>query len=258
MKWFNVSLLALAILASACDRDAPESASAVEGTEVAENVEGAMKEVEEAAQYDEGMKKKACDILTPAMVAETFDVPEGELEQVKALGCVYNWEKDDEVLEARFGSIRVHDSVDWAEKWFGNATKGMTAEETKKAMADITEKAKKDERIDTEHKKKAADKLGGMLGAMGSVSFEDFDGIADEARINTGDGELWARKGNMTFIVKAYKGPKMPTPEVKMKPGETKAYMKKIMAANREWTQKTMPQRKKATRALAEKILAKL
>jgi hypothetical protein len=96
------------------------------------------------------------------------------------------------------------------------------------------------------------------MGEMGGFSFEDVKGIGDEARESTADGELWVRVGNMTFITRAYRGDKMPTPKIEMKAGDTKAYMKKMMAANREWTKKTLPERQKATRKLTRAIIEKL
>lgn len=254
-RWTAVAIAVLFV--AACDKESPEGAAA-EAEATSEAASAAVEEVEEAARYDKEMRKRACEILTPKMVAGAFDVPAGDLEQTRAMGCIYNWERDEETLQVRFGSIRVHKNTGVAKTWFENATRGMTAEETRKAMAEITEKARDDERIDTESKKKTADNVGGMLGEMGGVTFADVDGVGDEARENVDDGELWVRLGNMTFIVNAYKGPKQPPLEFKMEKGKMKEYMREVQKANRQWTRKTLDERQAASRKVARMVIDEL
>lgn len=259
-----ILLAASLTLSLGCDEEKKDTTATATGSEESgasakvDEARDAVAEVEEAAKFDKAMQKKACDILTPAMVSEAFGVPEEKLQQQKVLGCNYSWEGDGEILEARFGSIRVHDSTEVAQKWFKNATKGMTDEEVKAAMAKITERAKKDERVDTASKKEATEKLGGALGGMGGFQFEDVADVADEARASTADGELWVRLGNMTFTISAYKGAEMPSIKPPTDPGAMKDFSKKIMAATREWEKKTAPQRKEAAQKLAKLVIAKL
>jgi hypothetical protein len=216
----------------------------------------ALDEVADAAKYDKEMRKKACEILTADMVAKALEVPAGELKQVKVMGCNYSWDKDGQVAEARFGSIRVHDTTEKAERWFGNATKGMTAEDVEKTMAKVAEKAKEDERVDTDEKKKMVEGFAKMAAKSGPIEFEDIDGIGDQARMNKADGDIWVRKGNLTFIVAAYKGKEMEMPE--MDPKNMKGFAAKAREADKAHKKATMPARKESARKIAEQVLSKL
>jgi hypothetical protein len=190
------------------------------------------------------------------MVEKTLDVPAKDLTQVKVLGCAYTWDEDNQIAEARLSSMRVHDSAQKAQVWFGRATKGMTAEEVEKTMAQVAEKAKEDERVDTDEKKKMVEGFAKMAAKAGPIEFEDMDGIGDEARVNKADGEIWVRKGNLTFTVAAYKGKGLDAPP--MDPKDMKGFAAKMRAADKAHKKETMPQRKEAGRKIAEQVLAKL
>src|SRR5690606_14674791 len=119
-KWDErVALALVAVLTVAgCDKkkDTPSNGDSA-SVSIQEAVE---KQIEEAAdkagaQFDKGMSKKSCEILTPALVAQTFSVPEAELKQLKIMGCIYTWKKEEgetkTMLEATLTLMRVHDSV---------------------------------------------------------------------------------------------------------------------------------------------------
>lgn len=267
MKYGWMILVCASLAMAACDKkeggDDPAATSEGADTSAKDGKEGAatdpkeaMEEVAEAAKFDKEMRKKACEILTAEMVAEVLEVNAADLKQMKIMGCSYNWSEDGQTVEARFGSIRVHDDTARAKKWFANATKGMTAKEVEEAMAKVAERAKKDERIDTEEKKAAVGSIAKSAGKMGAITFEDVDGVGDEARLNTGDGDLWVRKGNMTFTVAAYKGKELQAPP--MKGGDMKGFAAKMRELDKAHKKETMPQRKDAATKLTKAILAKL
>ena len=265
-RWAMVLVLAGLMLA-ACDKKGGEDDPAATSSGAETSAEGkkegasvdpkkALDEVAEAAQYDKDLRKKACEILTAEMVEKTLDVPAKDLTQVKVLGCAYTWDEDNQIAEARLSSMRVHDSAQKAQVWFGRATKGMTAEEVEKTMAQVAEKAKEDERVDTDEKKKMVEGFAKMAAKAGPIEFEDMDGIGDEARVNKADGEIWVRKGNLTFTVAAYKGKGLDAPP--MDPKDMKGFAAKMRAADKAHKKETMPQRKEAGRKIAEQVLAKL
>ena len=95
-----VPVLFAVVLSLGCDGDKPEDsktpspkttvskagAAPVAG---AAAVAGAVPDADalsDTATFDEEMKKKECDLLTPSLVAQLFEVPEAELKQVNAAG----------------------------------------------------------------------------------------------------------------------------------------------------------------------------
>src|SRR5690606_31438482 len=78
------------------------------------------------ALFDKELRKKGCELLTAQLLAETFKVPEGELKQMKMMGCTYTWRNDSEELEASIMMIRAHKNAAAAEQWFQNATASKT------------------------------------------------------------------------------------------------------------------------------------
>ena len=202
-------------------------------------------------------------MLPPAMVAEVLSVPEGELKQMKIMGCNYTWESADEkqTADASIMSIWIKKDAAAARQWFENATKTQTAEEIKAAMAKVKAKAKESKEVDTKVKEKTVDQIGdavtGML-AQG-VTYEDVAGVGDAARVEKNEGALTVLVGNMVFNVRAYKGPPAPPPDMSaIKSGDMKQIMKASKEASAKWMAETRDERQKLGTALAKAIVAKL
>jgi hypothetical protein len=202
---------------------------------------------------------KACEILTPALVAQVFGVAETSLKQYKPSGCAYSAEADGKNLSVMLAMLNVHDTVPMAETWFQNATRSMSKDEAVRLMQGVTEGAKKREEIDTDTKKKAVGDMGDLVAGSVSedgVQYEPVASVGDEARVNNSDGGLWVRKGNLTFLVAAYYGPDMPPPN--MAGVAIKDMAKAAMKANTEWKKKTVPQRRADATRVAEAVVEAL
>ncbi len=256
------AMLAAALFVLACDKKSEDTGAPAEGSSLGQALEAANKE-SGRRPFDKALAKQACDILTPERVEQTFGVPAAELKQVTVVGCTYSFRDKDAPeklqLDARFGTIRAHKDEEAAKQWFGNATKGMTQEEKKQAMAAIAQGAKDREEVDSKAKEKVVDQLGSaMVELTGSdgIRFESVNGIGDEARFNLSDGGLWVRTGNLTFTVTAYHGPPAPKPNLKNVGLQEMA--KAALSANREWLQQTLPKRKADASKLAAVILKAL
>src|SRR5690606_1870716 len=118
--------LALALVMSAgCQggQSAEESASPATASEERREEPSA------AARFDKDLRKRTCELLSPGLVSRTFGVPEGELKQLKVMGCTYTWKSDSEELEASVTMVRAHASEAAAAQWFQNATADKTAEQ---------------------------------------------------------------------------------------------------------------------------------
>lgn len=256
------ALMTASLLVLACNKKSDDTGSSTKGTAV----EQALSEANEKSGgrlFDETLTKKACEILTAERVGQTFSVPAAELKQMRLMGCVYTWEGPDDQpkmqLEARFSTIQVHRNEASAKQWFANATKGMSQEEVKQAMAEVTSQAKEREEIDTKTKEQAVDKVGGALTELtGSdgIRFESIDGVGDEARLSLTDGGVWLRTGNLTFVITAYHGPVQPKPD--LTGVGLQGMAKAALAANREWVKQTMPKRKEDAVKLAQVVLKAL
>jgi hypothetical protein len=270
-KWTGAALVCgtMLILVGCDKKDATPEAG--EKDEAAQAIGQAEKAVEDAAEkagatFVKDIAKKSCEILTPALIAQAFDVPEAELKQMKIMGCIYSWKekKDGETvttLEANLTMMRVHKTLDAAKTLFKNSTANKTGDEMKAEMKQVTGKAKEHETIDTETKKKTVDTMGSMMAeAMkeGS-SYVPISGIGDEAKVAERDGAIWVRQGNLTFTANAYKGPPQPKPKLDMADmRDIKKMTAKSMTAQREWLQKPHDERKKASTKLAKVVLEAL
>ena len=242
--------------AAAKDGDAKASAEAGSG--------GAPTTTAEAKTFLKDQSKKGCEMLPPALVAKTFEVPEAELQQMKIAGCIYSYDSGDgsQTVEASINTIFVRDDPAKARQHFDNATKNMTAEEIKAQMGMVMGKAKESEAIDTAAKDKGVDQVGGMMAAMvpdGGYQYEDVPGVGDAARVLTHDGKLTVLVGNMVFTVGAYKGPAAPAPDLT---GVSMQDMDAVMAAAKkadaEWMAKTRDVRREQAATLAKAIVAGL
>lgn len=193
------------------------------------------------APFDRGMSKKGCELLSPELVAATFDVPADALRQFEIMGCRYSWEGgDQETLEAGISMLHAYDSEADAALWFANATRSRTAEEMQAEMDKVAGRLEESEQLDTDAKKSAAKSL---LSAVDSkaVTFEDVSGVGDEARVSN-DGTVYVRVDNLTFMVSAYKGPEAPPPDLQGANLQQMAQIAKESAAR--WAVETAPQRK--------------
>jgi hypothetical protein len=267
-------ILVLALVSAvACNsqKDSPQGNDSTSGAGSADQAAAKVddkiaKEVDKAlsdeARFGKDMRKKACELLSPKMVADTFGVPEGELEQRKIMGCIYTWKGGGEIVEARITMLRAHKSEKMAATWFGNATKSLTKEEMAAQMQMVKKRVKERKEVDTKLKKDTADKLADVASDMmpdGGVSYEDLAGVGDQARVNTNDGSVWVRVANLTFHVVGFKGKDMEQPKY------TAADMKNIkkvtaMAkkAQQEWLKATIDQRRGDGTKLAKLIVGKL
>lgn len=205
---------------------------------------------------DKELRKRACDFLTADMVSKLFGVPAAELKQTKALGCIYTWRKDGQLLDAKLMMIRVHKTQTMAATWFKNVTSTKTKEQMNAEMDLVKEKVQERKELDTDLKKKTAASLTDVA-KMGTpdegVRYDDVPGLADEARISSADGVIWTRLGNMTFQIGAYKGPDQPKPEID--PKNLKGIIKAAMENQKKWTKDTLEQRKQAAKKLAPLVV---
>lgn len=226
---------------------------------VAKEVE---QELSDEARFGKDMSKKGCELLTPKLVADTFGVPEGELKQMKMMGCIYKWKGDDQIVEANITLLRAHKSEEAAAQWLEGATRSATKEEMTAQMEQVRGKVKEREEIDTKLEEKAADQLLDVANDMlpdEGMSYEDVDGVGDQARINVGDGTLWVRVDNLTFNVVGFKG--KPQEKIEYTPADMKD-IKKVAAmakvAQQAWLKENAGTRRADGTKLAKRIVANL
>ena len=204
--------------------------------------------------FDGEMSKRGCELLTAKIVSATFDIPAAELRQMKIAGCRYDWDKEGQVLESGISMLRVYDDEASAANWFANATRSRTAEEMKQEMEKLAPRLDESKQLDTEQKKAMAKKMLTEFGGK-AISFEDVDGVGDEARVSD-EGTIYVRVGNLTFMVSAYKGPKAPPADLR---GVDLKQMAKIAQEHaQKWTTETYLQRKSDATRLARAIVAEL
>lgn len=194
----------------------------------------------DSARFGKEMSKKGCELLSPELVAATFDVPADELRQIKIMGCAYSWEGNEQTLEAGISMIRAYGREAGAASWFATATRSRTAEEMQAEMDKVAERLDESEQLDTELKKSTAKDLLKMAGSE-AVTFEDVAGVGDEARVSD-DGTVYVRVDNLTFMVNAYKGPTAPPPDLQGASLEQMAAIAQENAA--QWAIESAPQRK--------------
>lgn len=264
------ALLLLLVGASACDRDGGDAQdAAADGVEAV--AERALERTTPPASVKEEVKtflkdqsKKGCEMLPPATVARELDVPEGELKQIKIMGCTYSWESADksQTAEASIISIWVKQDAERARMWFENATKTQTAEELRAQMEKIKERAKESKELDSADKQQAMDKIGDVATGLipdGGYTYEDVPGVGDAARVNTNDGALTVLVGNMVFNVRAYKGPPAEPPDRALaRPENLKKLIQATKEANARWLVETRDTRVRMGAALAKAIVAEL
>ena len=211
-----------------------------------------------AKTFEEGLKKRACELLTADMVSTALEVPAGDLKQMKVLGCSYEWQDEAREVDAALRFVRVYDDAEKAAQWFSNMTKDQSPEELKAAMEQVTQKAKENGKLEGAGKEKAAEAIGSALtnSMPEGVSYEDVPGVGDEARASKQNGDLYVRVGNATFTISAYAGKLYVPPP--LDPNDLKAAAKAQQKAAVAWEKETAPQRKEAAVKLAKLVVAGL
>jgi len=214
------------------------------------------KPVADSASVDAAIKKNPCELAPAEMVAGLFDVPVADLERESSMSsaCVYSWENGDET-ERLDVEVTVSDVGEDAERTASNfraVTRGMSGADVDRAMAGVKERAAGEGELDSAGKRKAADAIVGSTSGSAGIQFEDVARVGDEARfaLTVGAGDLHVRAGNLYFTASAYSGPGMEMPE--------KMTGASIMAADKQWRQDTMPQRKEAAIKLAQAVVQSL
>lgn len=258
MKLFVITLFALAsLVATGCDEKKDDDASS-KAEAVEEKIDKAVAELSEEARFDKEYRKKACKVLTPELVAETFDVPKDELKQMKIMGCRYTWTSDDEELRASL-SLRALKSEKSAATWFDNSTADVTQAEMREQMEEVKKRVKERKEVDTEMKKKTSDKLGDTVVEMtpdGGYTFKDIDGLGEEARQNEQDGTVTFRVDNLIATVQAYKGKSY---AMDFKPGtDLKKMAELAKKAGKEAQKKQAPGARKNSLELARAVVSEI
>jgi hypothetical protein len=257
------ALLLCVAFTTACDSgDSSAAAPAAESSKAAATTAPVERALSDAARFDKDIRKQACDILTTERVSELFAVPAGELRQMKIMGCMYTWDKDGEMLEAKLTMLRAHKSEKSAAQWFKKATRNLTAEEAQAQVDMVFDKVKKKaeedglnagvsgEQVDTVAKGSSA-----LVGEDG-FQYEDLPGIGSEARISLEDGSIWLRVDNLTFMVGAYKGPEQA--ELEFNTTDLKEYARIAQEAQRAFVKETFNQRKEDALKVAELVIDEL
>lgn len=251
----SYAMLALvpALLLAACGGNA-DSATSSQSSPTSQAASD--KPVTDSVHVDAAIEKNPCELLPAEMVAGLFEVPVADLERESSMSsaCAYSWENDDET-ERLDVTVKVSDVGKDAERTasnFRSVTRGMSGADVDRAMAGIKEKAASEGKLDTAGKRKAGDAIAGSASGSAGIQFEDVAGVGDEARfaLTVGAGELHVRAGNLYFTASAYSGPGMEMPETLT--GAS------IIAADRQWRQDTMPQRKEAAITLAQAVVQSL
>jgi hypothetical protein len=254
-----LTTLCLSLFAFACNGGDDDARSRTPAETARQSIDEAESKLDKI--FDPELRKKACEILTPAMVGDILGVPEGELKQMKIVGCRYSWSNDTETGWASLSMLKAHKDVATARIWFTNSTKGMSREDVAKVMGDVKKKLEEDGELDTKPKGQAADMVGGaLISGAGRDGFQyaKVDGVGDEAAVGLSDGSVRVRVGNLVFTVTGYRGPKKPRSMLKPDPRNIKVYTARIMEEEREWVQATLDDRKAYGKKVAEAVMTKL
>jgi len=239
--------LLIATLALACGEGA-----ATEGEAEATQREGASPAVNRT--YEEGVPAQACDVMPPELVARLFEVPAEEIEGGGGRSsCRYHRETDDHSLYATLTSIRVFDDVEKAKRRYADFTRNVTQEDIDAQKEELDHEIDKEEDLETETEKETAKTVTGLFAAWipeGGLRHEPVEGLADEARIDNDSATIRIRSGNMIFYIAAYNGPR--------KPRTGTSNMEEIMAEERAWNGKVLPDRARAAIQLAREVVPRI
>lgn len=172
---------------------------------------GVVGAVAEADPPDD-LRRRPCEVVTRDMVSTAFALDAEAIEQSSMSSlCAYRWESGGELLDVTVHVSAVAADAAQARALFETATSGEGA------------------------KRPAAGSKG---------HFEDIDGLGDQARIDTGNGDVHVRSDRVYFTLNAYHGPAMPP----VTPSPTAV---SAVDARARWWQATLPQRRQATEKLA-------
>ena len=251
------SLFLLVFLVSPCLGCDSSEGSAAGTSQSGATKQAAAETLSDEARFDKDIRKKSCELLPPAMVANTFGVPEGELQQTSVMGCFYSWDGDGRRITAQIIAPRAHKSEKAAARWFANATKAVSKAELDAQFEKVKQKAKERAGFDSKTKEKAADVLmDSSAFAPEGITFTSVDGVGEDAAIASNDGTIKVRVDNLTFTVGAYAGPPAPEPDYSGLDLKSRAAVAK--KADVEWLAKTYPQRKTEGAKLARAIVEAL
>lgn len=168
-----------------------------------------------ASVHTDNLRTRPCAVVTRDMVSTTFAVAAADIEQSSMSSlCAYRWEGGDERLDVTVHVTAMADDVAHARLLFDQATAAST---------------------------------GPAPGARAAADFQEIHGLGDQARIDTGNGDVHVRHDRLYFTLNAYYGPTMPevTPVPVPVPVPTSA-----MDARAEWLRNTIPQRRQAAMRL--------
>lgn len=209
-------------------------------------VTGSVSAMGSTPMFDAALEDQPCEIVTAAMVAKALDIPESSIEQsnVVASRCSYKLEAEvDKVLIVEV-AIDVYETDESAAEVFYNATRSISSDKIAGTMAALTDSA--------EYSNAQQDAAEGMVSGLfqNGIQFEDVDGLADQARFDTGDGTLQLLQDNVRIKLRAFYGPSMPLPD--------KITSETIMKTLNNWMQDTMSQRREHAVKLANIVLEAL
>lgn len=201
-----------------------------------------------ASAHKASMSMNACELITKAMVAETFDLPPAQISSSSYYGCEYSLETvGDKTLSVNTFIVAAFPDEATAEAAFLRSTRNMSSEEIsaglEKAKANVEDRGGLDAKD-----KKMFNRLAKAASGM-SINYADVEGIGEYARINTDTGELHVLANNIYFVVSAYYG--QPMSLEALQSGS-------IIEVTKNWTQQTLPQRKKAAKTLAKAAIAEM
>ena len=192
------------------------------------------------ATFDTSLGDRPCDVVTAQMVATTFDVPEKSLQQSEPLKswCAYELEESGKTLEVLI-YVATFDGAAAAKKDLRDSSRSMSAEEISEqlqAMGIAFDESDNDSNL--------------PMPQPTSVTFEDIDGIANQARFNTNEGWLHLQQNNLRINLSAFYGPNMRMPD--------QISFKAMVEADSAWKEETISKRKEQAIKLAKIALAEL
>ena len=241
----DLCLLLIATLALACGEGAATEAAA----------EGAQSRGSSPAvnrTYTKGVPAEACDVIPLELVARLFEVPAEEIEGGGGRSsCRYHRDTDDHSFYATLTSIRVFDDVEKAKRRYDDFTRNATQEDIDAQKEEFDREIDKEEDLETE--KETAKTVTGLFAAWtpeGGLRHEPVEGLADEAKIDNDSATIRIRSGNMIFYIAAYNGPR--------KPRTGTSNMEEIMAEERAWNGKVLPDRARAAIQLAREVVPRI
>lgn len=222
---------------------APEAGSQMEGPTVPE---GTLTEKVDPTSAD---ALSHCDLLSPTLVAEVLEVSSDSLRQALAGGCAYTVTSPDQEVSASLRRLEVADGDFDPVGRFALTTRSITKEQAAEITARMAEKA-------AEKAEKAGKEVPAAddLPPVPAVTFEDVEGVGDQARLNTTTGDLHVRAANVLFVVNAFKGPRAPRPAAGG--ADAKAAIERARKAHAKHIASTMDERRDLAVKLAKAVIA--